>query len=185
MLKNKENFNASIKQEKEYLSWSDNANQKFYDDIEDYLLKIDSTYDEKIVTESDNRIYKFRWSVPLYGLLFRPLTKDENNFSGEDCLTETIKCYKDMLEYCEDLFNPEKELYSYFPFWVDIKKGSEKPYWLNNFDLEKHHFKDQKIYLKREKNIITFEWYLPDSFESIELSDDLELYNRIFHSTII
>ena len=184
MPKNKENFNASIKQEKEYLSWGDNANQKF-NDIEDYLLKIDRTYDQEIVTESDNRIYKFRWSVPLYGLLFRPLTKDENNFSGEDFLTETIKCYKGMLEYCEDLFNPKKDLHFYFPFWVDIKKGSEKPYWLNNFDLEKHHFKDQKIYFKREKNIITFEWYLPDSFESIELSDDLELYNRIFHSTII
>ena len=103
--------------------------------------------------------------------------------SGYDHLSLAVSDYECMLKYCEDLFNPKKDLHHFFPFNVKIRKGKKKPYWLDNLELEDYYFNDQKISARREKNIITFEWHIPADFESIEI-DDWEFFERIKYSTM-
>ena len=164
-------FPEIVKEVKIYLSWGNNADFKF-NNIDDYYERIEQSYSHEIITKSDTRIYNFQWRLPLINEIFEDMEEKDFASSGYYHLSLSVSDYENMLEACEDLFNPKKGLHQSFPFNVKIKKGKKKPYWLDNLDLEDYYFNDQKISVRREKNIITFEWHIPEDFESIEIDED-------------
>ena len=181
-IKNEKWFPEIVKEVKIYLSWGNNTDLKF-NNIEDYYERIEQSYSHVIITKLDTRIYNFQWRLPLINEISEDMWEKDFASSGYDHLSLAVSDYECMLEYCEDLFNPKKDLHQFFPFNVKIKKGKKKPYWLDNLELEDYYFNDQKISARREKNIITFEWHIPADFESIEI-DDWEFFERIKYSTM-
>ena len=175
-------FPEIVKEVKIYLSWGNNTDLKF-NNIDDYYEKIEQSYSHEIITKLDTRIYNFQWRLPLINEISEDMEEKDFASSGYDHLSLGVSDYECMLEHCEDLFNPKKDLHQFFPFNVKIKKGKKKPYWLDNLELEDYYFNDQKISARREKNIITFEWHIPEDFESIEI-DDWEFGERIKYSTM-
>ena len=175
-------FPEIVKEVKIYLSWGNNTDLKF-NNIDDYYERIEQSYSHEIITKLDTRIYNFKWRLPLINEISEDMEEKDFASSGYDHLSLGVSDYECMLEHCEDLFNPKKDLHQFFPFNVKIKKGKKKPYWLDNLELEDYYFNDQKISARREKNIITFEWHIPEDFESIEI-DDWEFFERIKHSTM-
>ena len=168
-------FPEIVKEVKIYLSWGNNADFKF-NNIDDYYERIEQSYSHEIITKLDTRIYNFQWRLPLINEIFEDMEEKDFASSGYYHLSLSVSDYENMLEACEDLFNPlfnpKKGLHQSFPFNVKIKKGKKKPYWLDNLDLEDYYFNDQKISVRREKNIITFEWHIPEDFESIKIDED-------------
>ena len=183
-------FPEIVKEVKSYLSWGNNTDFKF-NNIDDYYERIEQSYSHEIITKLDTRIYNFQWRLPLINEIFEDMEEKDFASSGYYHLSLSVSDYENMLEACEDLFNPlfnpKKGLHQSFPFNVKIKKGKKKPYWLDNLDLEDYYFNDQKISARREKNIITFEWHIPEDFESIEIDEDFlfgECMECIMHSTM-
>ena len=181
-IQNEKWFPEIVKEVKIYLSWGNNTDLKF-NDIDDYHERIEQSYSDEIITKLDTRIYNFQWRLPLINEISEDMEEKDFASSGYDHLSLGVSDYECMLEHCEDLFNPKKDLHQFFPFNVKIKKGKKKPYWLDNLELEDYYFNDQKISARREKNIITFEWHIPEDFESIEI-DDWEFGERIKYSTM-
>jgi hypothetical protein len=181
-INNEKWFPEIVKEVKIYLSWGNNTDLKF-NNIEDYYERIEQSYSHVIITKLDTRIYNFQWRLPLINEISEDMWEKDFASSGYDHLSLAVSDYECMLEYCEDLFNPKKDLHHFFPFNVKIRKGKKKPYWLDNLELEDYYFNDQKISARREKNIITFEWHIPADFESIEI-DDWEFFERIKYSTM-
>ena len=175
-------FPEIVKEVKIYLSWGNNTDLKF-NNIDDYYKRIEQSYSHEIITKLDTRIYNFKWRLPLINEISEDMEEKDFASSGYDHLSLGVSDYECMLEHCEDLFNPKKDLHHFFPFNVKIRKGKKKPYWLDNLELEDYYFNDQKISARREKNIITFEWHIPEDFESIEI-DDWEFFERIKYSTM-
>ena len=175
-IKNEKWFPEIVKEVKIYLSWGNNTDLKF-NNIDDYHERIEQSYSHEIITKLDTRIYNFQWRLPLINEISEDMEEKDFASSGYDHLSLAVSDYECMLEYCEDLFNPKKDLHQFFPFLI-FKKGKKQPYWLDNLELE-----DQKISARREKNIITFEWHIPEDFESIEI-DDWEFFERIKYSTM-
>lgn len=193
-----ESFNESIKIIKKYLSWNGDSNNK-YKNLYDYTNRIESSYSQETSIKSGVNIYKFKWNLPLFSEFYKPLSKKDFIFSGYDNLSDKILCYKDMIEYCEKLLNPEEELYDYFPFDIKMKEEKKEPDWYLARDLtwnDRRHgndkeyllafdkFKSQKIFFKREKNVLTLSWHLPDNIESINFWDDQELFDRIKYANM-
>ena len=181
-INNEKWFPEIVKEVKIYLSWGNNTDLKF-NNIEDYYERIEQSYSHVIITKLDTRIYNFQWRLPLINEISEDMWEKDFASSGYDHLSLAVSDYECMLKYCEDLFNPKKDLHHFFPFNVKIRKGKKKPYWLDNLELEDYYFNDQKISARREKNIITFEWHIPEDFESIEI-DDYEFFERIKYSTM-
>ena len=74
-----------------------------------------------------------------------------------------------------------------------MKEGKKKPDWYFARDLKwkskgyllgLDKFKSQKIFFKREKNVLTLSWHLPDNIESINFWDDQELFDRIKYANM-
>jgi hypothetical protein len=181
-INNEKWFPEIVKEVKIYLSWGNNTDFKF-NNIDDYYERIEQSYSHEIITKLDTRIYNFQWRLPLINEISEDMEEKDFASSGYGHLSLGVSDYENMLESCEDLFNPKKDLHQFFPFNVKIKKGKKKPYWLDNLELEDYYFDDQKISARREKNIITFEWHIPEDFESIEI-DDYEFFERIKYSTM-
>ena len=181
-INNEKWFPEIVKEVKIYLSWGNNTDLKF-NNIEDYYERIEQSYSHVIITKLDTRIYNFQWRLPLINEISEDMWEKDFASSGYDHLSLAVSDYECMLKYCDDLFNPKKDLHHFFPFNVKIRKGKKKPYWLDNLELEDYYFNDQKISARREKNIITFEWHIPADFESIEI-DDWEFFERIKYSTM-
>ena len=192
------NFNESVKMVKEYLSWNDDSDNK-YKNLYDYTNRIESSYSQETSIKSGINIYEFKWNLPLFSEFYKPLSKKDFIFSGKDNLSDKILCYKNMIEYCEELLNPEEELYDYFPFDIKMKKEKKEPDWYLARDLtwnDRRHgndkeyllafdkFKSQKIFFKREKNVLTLSWHLPNNIESINFYDDQELFDRIKYANM-
>ena len=187
-----ENFNESVKIIKKYLSWNGDSDNK-YKNLCDYTNRIESSFSQETSIKSGVNIYKFKWNLPLFSEFYKPLSKKDFIFSGYDNLSHKILYYKDMIEYCEKLLNPEEELYDYFPFDIKMKEGNKEPDWYFARDLKwkskgyllgLDKFKSQKIFFKREKNVLTLSWHLPDNIESINFWNDQELFDRIKYANM-
>ena len=187
-----ENFKKSIKIIKKYLSWNGDSDNK-YKNLYDYTNRIESSFSQETSIKSGVNIYKFKWNLPLFSEFYKPLSKKDFIFSGYDNLSNKILCYKNMIEYCEKLLNPAEELYDYFPFDIKMKEGKKKPDWYFARDLKwkskgyllgLDKFKSQKIFFKREKNVVTLSWHLSDNIESINFWDDQELFDRIKYANM-
>lgn len=183
----KDNFNESVKMAKEYLSWNSYAD--YETDFEDYINDTSDSYSEIISEEFGIRTYSFIWNLPFFDSFFlfhegRSIAKEDFTYSDESNLESWVEQYENMLIYSEALFNPQKDLYDYFPFDIKMKFGKKEPEWYSalysNFNYD---FSDQKIEFKRDKNIITFDWQMPDDFKSIEFFNEQELFDRYKYST--
>ena len=186
------NFNESVKMVKEYLSWNDDSDNK-YKNLYDYTNRIESSYSQETSKKLGVSIYKFKWNLPLFSECCKLLSKKSFIFPGTVNLSDKILNYKNMIEYCEELLNPEKDLYDYFPFDIKMKEGKKKPDWYLARDLKwkskgyllgLDKFKSQKIFFKRKKNVLTLSWHLPDNIESINFCDDQELFDRIKYANM-
>lgn len=186
------NFNESVKIIKKYLSWNDDSGNKYHH-LRDYTNRIESSYSQETSKKLGVSIYKFKWNLPLFSECHKLLSKKSFIFPGTVNLSDKILNYKNMIEYCEELLNPEKDLYDYFPFDIKMKEGKKKPDWYLARDLKwkskgyllgLDKFKSQKIFFKREKNVLTLSWHLPDNIESINFWDDQELFDRIKYANM-
>ena len=186
------NFNESVKIIKKYLSWNDDSGNKYHH-LRDYINRIESSYSQETSIKSGINIYEFKWNLPLFSECCKLLSKKSFIFPGTVNLSDKILNYKNMIEYCEELLNPEKDLYDYFPFDIKMKEGKKKPDWYLARDLKwkskgyllgLDKFKSQKIFFKREKNVLTLSWHLPDNIESINFWDDQELFDRIKYANM-
>ena len=193
------NFNESVKIIKKYLSWNDDSGNKYHH-LRDYTNRIESSYSQETSKKLGVSIYKFKWNLPLFSECCKLLSKKSFIFPGTVNLSDKILNYKNMIEYCEELLNPEKDLYDYFPFDIKMKEGKKKPDWYlakgSTWNDRRHgnrkeyllafdKFKSQKIFFKREKNVLTLSWHLPDNIESINFWDDQELSDRIKYTYIV
>ena len=121
----KANFNESVKIIKKYLSWNDDSGNKYHH-LRDYTNRIESSYSQETSKKLGVSIYKFKWNLPLFSECCKLLSKKSFIFPGTVNLSDKILNYKNMIEYCEELLNPEKDLYNYLPdniesinFWDD------------------------------------------------------------------
>lgn len=194
------NFNESVKIIKKYLSWNDDSGNKYHH-LRDYTNRIESSYSQETSKKLGVSIYKFKWNLPLFSECCKLLSKKSFIFPGTVNLSDKILNYKNMIEDCEERLNPEKDLYDHFEFFdIKMKEGKEKPDWYlaigstwndrrhgNNkgYLLAFDKFKSQKIFFKREKNVLTLSWHLPDNIESINFWDDQELSDRIKYTYMV
>ena len=188
------NFNESVKIIKKYLSWNDDSGNKYHH-LRDYTNRIESSYSQETSKKLGVSIYKFKWNLPLFNDCCKLLSKKSFIFPGTVNLSDKILDYKNMIEDCEELLNPEKDLYDHFEFFdIKMKEGKKEPDWYlaiastwndrrhgNNkgYLLAFDKFKSQKIFFKRKKNVLTLSWHLPDNIESVNFLGEDCLSDRI------
>ena len=198
----KKYFNEALKNTKKYLSWGRISPQLkktnyfstlptifFSEDItERENWKYELWYERKnlesnIHIDGEERIFEIKWTLPLFEEAMGYIADKHmvypsfENFQERNFIDfeENNSMYEDLIFSCRNLLDPEVnddyflngvEFFIKNPFWkfdntfAEVK--SVKPEYLESMSLS------------QEKNVLLFQWKLPDEISRIKLLDDDE-----------
>ena len=171
--KEERDFNDAVKQTKIYLSWGRNHKCNWINEFlvfeNDGIEGIESS----IINKSGTRIYKFKWILPLFEECVGSIHNDHFRFPSERNFQIDNEYYESLLESCDNLFDPSEGYGKDDDIFCALSYSGD-PY---NFDIN-------DISFVRNKNIITFEYKLPNEIDDIYIND-LQIFSDAMKYAII
>ena len=196
-------FYKALEQTKKYLSWGrippKIKKTNYYSKLPTYFFSEDIDEREgwkseiwhkrknltsNIHIDGEERIFEIKWTLPLFEeamgyvadkYMNYPSFGDfqERNFIDFE---EDNKMYEELIDSCRKILDPELRDY-YFLSGVDfsVKKTFKNMYYSELEDLNLIQPENlESMSLTQEKNVLTFQWKLPDEISKVRLADDDE-----------